>query len=221
MKKFVVLCLAMVMVLSMSLSTLAADLGAFIKSPSLNDAATVEGFESDHEDCSAEIQVTSYADRDKLSEEARARLEEAYRQIVNAGEENAFTQMLKELAAELGLDLDQLSVSDLFDLSATNCDGHGEHEGHTITIKADTLENLVGVMQFDGEKWIILEIVEWNEFDKTVTFHCDELYPIAFIVNNDPDRAPQTGDYSALYLGIALVAAAGLVVVLATSKKKA
>lgn len=222
MKKFVVLCLAMVMVLSMSLSTFAADLGAFVKSPSLNPAPEVIYFDADNEDCDADIKVTAYSERDTLDEEARKRIEEAYKQIVNDDEENnPFAEELKKLAEELGLDLDQLSVSDLFDISATNCDDHDDHKGFTITLKADTLENFLGLMQFDGEKWITLEVIEWDEFAKTVTFHCDELYPVAFIVNNDPNRAPQTGDYSALYLGIALVAAVGLVVVLVSSKKKA
>lgn len=221
MKKFVVLCLAVVMVLSMSLSTFAVDLGAFIKSPSLNPAPEVIYFDPDDDDCDADIKVTPYSERDTLDEEARKRIEEAYKQIVNDDEENPFTDELKKLAEELGLDLDQLSVSDLFDISAINCDDHDDHKGFTITLKADTLENFLGLMQFDGEKWITLEVIEWDEFAKTVTFHCDELYPIAFIVNNDPNRAPQTGDYSALYLGIALVAALGLVVVLVSSKKKA
>ena len=221
MKKFVVLCLAMVMGLSMSLSTFAADLGAFLKSPSLNPAPTVTGFECDDEECTSKIKVTPYTERDTLDEDARKRLEEAYKQIVSDDTNNPFYQALKELAEQTGLDLDQLSVSDLFDISYYECEDHEDHNGFTITINAETLENFVGVVQFDGEKWTVLEVIEWNEFDKTVTFRCDELYPVAIVVNNDPGRAPQTGDNSMLYLGIALAAAAGLAIVLVSSKKKA
>lgn len=220
MKKLVALCLTLVLALSLSVSAFAAN-GAFISSPSANEAPELVDFDAE-DGCETGIKITSYADRDELNEEARKKLEEAYRQIANVIENNAFSQALKELAKELGKAASELSVSDLFDISHIDDANHDGHDGYTITIKLETLENFVGIMRFDGTNWHNVKILEIDKENCTVTFFVPELGPFAVIVDNGSGSStPPTGDNAMMmYLGAALVAAAGLVVVVANSKKK-
>ena len=220
MKKLVALCLTLVLTLSMSVSVLAAP-GAFVASPSGNTAPELVSFIAP-EDCEAELKVVSYADRHLLDAEIRLALEEAYKQIANVIENNDFSKALKALAQEKGMAASELSVSDLFDISYYDCGDHEGHNGFIITIKAETLENFIGILHMKDGAWENLEIREWNKSAKTITFFVETLSPFAIVVDNGTGSStPPTGDNAMMiYLGAALVAAAGLVVVVANSKKK-
>ena len=212
MKKLVTLCLTLVLALSLSVSAFAAN-GAFISSPSANKAPELV-------DTDPEIKVTPYADRDDLADLDTEEMEEAYRQIANVIENNAFSQALKELAKELGKAASELSVSDLFHVNVEDATAD-EQGGYTITIKLEDLENFIGLMQFDGTEWKNVEIISIDKENGTVTFRVTESGPIAVIVDNGTGSStPPTGDNAMMYLGVCLVAAAGLVVVLVNSKKK-
>lgn len=212
MKKLVALCLTLVLALSLSVSAFAAN-GAFISSPSANKAPELV-------DTDPEIKVTPYADRDDLADLDTEEMEEAYRQIANVIENNAFSQALKELAKELGKAASELSVSDLFHVNVDDATPD-EQGGYTITIKLEDLENFIGLMQFNGTEWKNVEIISIDKENGTVTFRVTESGPIAVIVDNGTGSStPPTGDNAMMYLGVCLVAAAGLVVVLVNSKKK-
>ena len=220
MKKLVALCLTIVMALSLSVSALAAP-GAFVASPSGNTAPELVSFITP-EDCEADMKVVSYADRHLLDAEIRLALEEAYKQIANVIENNDFSKTLKALAQEKGMAASELSVSDLFDISYYDCGDHEGHKGFTITMKAETLENFIGILHMKDGTWENLEIKDWNKDAKTVTFFVETLSPFAIVVDNGSGSStPPTGDSAMLmYLGVALVAAAALVVVLVNSKKQ-
>lgn len=212
MKKLVALCLTLVLALSLSVSAFAAN-GAFISSPSANKAPELV-------DTDPEIKVTPYADRDDLVDLDTEEMEEAYRQIANVIENNAFSQALKELAKEQGKASSELSVSDLFHVNVEDATPD-EQGGYTITIKLEDLENFIGLMQFNGTEWKNVEIISIDKENGTVTFRVTESGPIAVIVDNGTGSStPPTGDNAMMYLGVCLVAAAGLVVVLVNSKKK-
>lgn len=212
MKKLVALCLTLVLALSLSVSAFAAN-GAFISSPSANKAPELVNTDP-------AIKVTPYADRDDLADLDTEEMEEAYRQIANVIENNAFSQALKELAKELGKAASELSVSDLFHVNVEDATPD-EQGGYTITIKLEDLENFIGLMQFNGTEWKNVEIISIDKENGTVTFRVTESGPIAVIVDNGTGSStPPTGDNAMMYLGVCLVAAAGLVVVLVNSKKK-
>ena len=92
MKKFVVLCLAMVMVLSMSLSTFAADLGAFLKSPSLNPAPTVTGFE-----CGATDYITKPLNEEEVKIRIDNRLDVIKTHLKAQAKNEEFTKEMQEI----------------------------------------------------------------------------------------------------------------------------
>ena len=212
MKKLVALCLTLVLALSLSVSAFAAN-GAFISSPSANKAPEIVNTDP-------AIKVTPYADRDDLVDLDTEEMEEAYRQIANVIENNAFSQALKELAKEQGKASSELSVSDLFHVNVEDATPD-EQGGYTITIKLEDLENFIGLMQFNGTEWKNVEIISIDKENGTVTFRVTESGPIAVIVDNGTGSStPPTGDNAMMYLGVCLVAAAGLVVVLVNSKKK-
>ena len=219
MKKIVALCLTLVMAVSLCLTALAAP-GAFVASPSGNKAPELVSFTAP-DGCDAQLKVTSYAERNNLDEATRLALEEAYKQIANHIQNNDFSKALQALAESKDMTASELSVGDLFDISSYDCDDHDGHNGFTITLKAETLDNLVGILHLKNNTWENLQIVEWNKDAKTVTFFVETLSPFAIVVDNGSGSStPPPGDNAMAYLGVALVAAAGLVVVLVGAKKK-
>jgi hypothetical protein len=223
MKKIVALCLTLVMAVSLCLTAIAAP-GAFVASPSGNKAPELVSFTAP-DGCNAKLVITPYAERHTLDEATRLVLEEAYKQIANVIENNDFSKALKALAQEKGMAASELSVSDLFDISYYGCEIHEEHKnqgGFTITLKAETLGNLVGVLHMNNKNWENVQVLACDQDAKTVTFYVENLSPFAIVVDNGSGSStPPTGDSAMLmYLGVALVAAAALVVVLVNSKKQ-
>ena len=222
MKKIVALCLTLVMAVSLCLTALAAP-GAFVASPSGNKAPELVSFTAP-DGCNAKLVITPYAERNTLDEATRLVLEEAYKQIANHIQNNDFSKALKALAESKNMTASQLSVSDLFDISYYGCEIHEEHKnqgGFTITLKAETLGNLVGVLHMNNMNWENVQVLACDQDAKTVTFFVETLSPFAIVVDNGSGSStPPTGDNAMAYLGVALVAAAGLVVVLVGAKKK-
>ena len=70
MKKLVMISLAIMVVLGMSISAIAAT-GGFIVSPSRNQAPEIIEVTPSDDKCTVEVEVTAYADRDTLSPEGR------------------------------------------------------------------------------------------------------------------------------------------------------
>lgn len=220
MKKFAVISLSLVMVVCLTLIAIAGP-GAFVQSPSNNPAPVLNNFSIEAEDCEAILKATAFADRDSLDEETRLALEEAYDQIVNHKNDNAFKEVMEKLAAQLGLTVPELSIAELFDINYYNCDEHDTHSGYNITLKLTHIENFVGIIHLNNHVWEILEVVDVNEEESTISFHVDSLSPFATVVDNGSgEKAPQTGDYTMVYLGIMIAAACGLVIVLVAGKKR-
>ncbi|MBQ7939124.1 MAG: hypothetical protein IJ281_01955 [Clostridia bacterium] len=222
MKKIVALCLTLVMAVSLCLTAIAAP-GAFVASPSGNKAPELVSF-TVPDGCNAKLVITPYAERHTLDEATRLVLEEAYKQIANHIQNNDFSKALKAMAESKGMTASELSVSDLFDISYYGCEIHEEHKhqgGFTITLKAETLGNLVGVLHMNNKNWENVQVLACDQDAKTVTFYVENLSPFAIVVDNGSGSStPPTGDNAMVYLGVALVAAAGLVFVLVGAKKK-
>lgn len=218
MKKLFVLLLSLLMVATLTVHA-AAESNGFVKSPSLNQAPELIDFDNDSEECEAVILVTAYADRDELPEDMRNKLEDAYDQIVNEASGNSFAQAIAQLAKSLGVDESALAVSDLFDISSSDCDSHSEHGEFTITLKSDVFAKFAGILHYTGESWEIVNVTDWQSENNTVTFTVDEFSPFAIIVSNTELPIQEDPGFM-IPLGIAVVAAAGLTVIIVIATKK-
>ncbi len=220
MKKFLVVGLTLAMLLSMSVSAFAAP-GAFVKSPSANGAPTVVSFSTSEEGCDGEIVVTPYKDRTQLSDSVRAELEKAYGDIVATTDLATLNSGLADIAKNLGIASTDLAVSDLFDVSYVGCTLHDSHKSITVTLKSETIQRYAALLHLKNGVWDLIEEVEVNEEENTITFSSAELSPFAVVVDTSvPKDSPQTGDNSMILLGVMGVAAAGLVVIAVTAKKR-
>ncbi len=211
MKKIVVFCFAILMVFALTIPTFAAP-GAFVSSPSGNMAPELVNYVAETEGCVATIKITAYSERASLDEAARLELEDAYNQIANPTEDNAYSKAINQLASDKSMNVSQLSVSDLFDISASDCEGHDAHEGFTITLKSETLTNLVGILHFNGSTWDIVDVSELNKEEGTVTFNVDELSPFAFVVGDGTGAdVPDDGPNNLWWIIPTVIAAGGAI----------
>ena len=217
MKKVLVLCLTAVMIASMCVCAF-ADSGLFVKSPSKNTAPTIEKFETLSEDCEADLVVTSYADRANLSQDKKDLLEDIYDAIVADNTED-FKDVFAAIAADKKVDSKNLAVADLFDISSTDCDSHGEHKGFSIELSTETLKNFVALLHHKNGKWEVVADAKVAADGKTLTFTAESLSPFAIVV--DSTKLPSdTSDNSNIALWVMLFSASALVVVLVALKKK-
>jgi len=189
MKKLLVLCLTVLMVLTMALSAVAAP-GGFVESPTNEKSPSLVGGKPDSDDCDAYLVVTPYADRAKLNDEKRAAIEDAYAKVVANKDLTKLNSQLAVVASGMGISKEDLAVSELFDVSYYGCDGHENHGGFTITIKAIMLDRFVGLLHVHNGEWKLVENAKVIENNENLTFYVEELSPFAIVVNNDPDYVP-------------------------------
>ena len=181
MKKLFALCLTVVMAVSLSFSAFAA-LGSFVSSPSGNSAPVLVSGENTSEDCVAEIIITAYADRDKMTEDARQKIEEAYSKIVGTQDVSSLSAAIAEAANKRGLNPAELAVSDLFDISSTNCEGHSAHGHFDITLKAETLKNFAFLLHYHGGEWHLVDNATVTNNGENLEFDANEFSPFAIVV---------------------------------------
>ncbi len=181
MKKLITICLAIAIVASLSLSVFATT-GGFTSSPSGKPAPELVTGKNESDECVAELIVTAYVDRNELSEEARKEIEEAYADIAGTRDLATLADAIKQVATTKGVETTDLAVSDLFDISGTECDGHGNHGSFNITLKADTLANFVCLLHYGSNGWVVVENAHVGEDGKTLVFTEDEFSPFAIVV---------------------------------------
>ena len=181
MKKLFALCLTLVMAVSLSFSAFAA-LGSFVSSPSGNSAPILVSGENTAEDCVAELIITAYGDRDKMTEDARQKIEEAYAKIVGTQDLSSLSAAIAEAANKRGLNPQELAVSDLFDISSTSCEGHSAHGHFDITLKAETLKNFAFLLHYYGGEWHIVDNATVTNNGENLEFDAGEFSPFAIVV---------------------------------------
>ena len=212
MKKIIALVLSVVMAISMTVAASAV----FVSSPSLNKAPVI--VEVKGGDDGFKIKVTSYLERNTLSAEGKAAIEDSYNDIKNAKDVSDLTADIKAVADKAGAKVADLKVSDLFDVSVVD----GELKGEiTITLSAETLKNFVALLHDKDGKWEVVQGAKANG-DK-LTFKVDSLSPFAIVVNTAEKDSPSTGntvDYGMIFVVAALVFGGAAVFCLAKSKKK-
>lgn len=207
MKKILVLLLTIVMLFSMSFNCFAA----FVQSPSGNDAPEVVEDETSNEseDCTADIVVTSYSERDSLPDDIKDAMENAYNQISQAIDVSNLSDDLKEYCKDNNIDTKKLKVSDLFSLSYVGCGDHDEHGYFTITLNADTLANFVGLLHFTENGWELIKSAKVIRNGTAITFKIDieDYAPFAIVVDTSkPTSSPQTGDNSNITMWVVVLA---------------
>ena len=210
MKKILTVLMLSILALSLTLSAFAAD-GAFLKSPSKNLAPElVEGGSEDH-DCDDPLTITSYADRDKLSAELKAEIEKVFSDVLKSKNLIGLCPALKELAAKYNIPTSNLEVSDLFDIS----DACGDVEGKfDIVLKAETLENFVGLIHYNDGKYELIENAKIEEIDGELhlKFSTDGLSPFAIVVDNGATMPVENNNTAIIVLAIIAIAEGAVLV---------
>ena len=223
MKRVLAICIAVIIVVSLSLMALAAP-GGFISSPSGNKAPELIGGKNESEDCEAKLLVTAYAERDTLPQEVVDKLEEAYEEVVNSADISKLNGKVTDIAKEKEIPVARLAVSDMFDISSFGCAGP-DHKGHghfDVTLKSESLEHFVCLLHYYNGEWEIIENARVE--GEHLIFDVKEFSPFAIVVDAGEDyvKPPQTGDSShiLLYVIIMAVSLFALIVLLKKSKKK-
>ncbi len=223
MKKVLVICLAMLMVVGMSVNAFAAS-NAFVSSPSKNPAPElIEGI-NESEDCTGNAFITSYGDRDSLSEEDRKQIEKAYEDILATTDLTTINSDLKELASNLNVNAANLSVSDLFNIGHENCDDHDSHGDFTVTINAEMLDRFVGLLYYSNGKWELIKDVKIENVngEMQLKFASEGVSSYAIVVDTTEAQgvSPETGDNSRIHIYMIVMAVSALAIVLVSLKSK-
>ena len=220
MKKIATIALIVTMVLSMTMAVIAAP-GAFQESPSKNQAPVLVDFNSNSEDCSAQVVVTAYADRSTLPAENLEKIQEAYKIILESNVTGALDPVLKPFADSLGINISDLAVSDLFDVRTVGCDVHDNHGPFHVTLKSDTLKNFVCLLHFYDDEIRVVKDAKVVHNGECIEFTEDEFSPFAIVVNTvaQEPSTPPTNDGYMIFAAVALVSALLLLVLVIKQKK--
>lgn len=183
MKKILTLLLVIAMVMSVAIYAV-ADTGSFDGSPSKRKAPELVEGKNTSPDCIATLTITAYYDRDELPKEAKLAIENAYAMIRGTQDLSSLNAKLKELAEEYGVEPTDLAISDLFDISASGCDGKHDDHGHfDVTIKPESLKNFVCLLHYYNNEWRIVDNAEVTNNGTHIEFDEDEFSPFAIVVS--------------------------------------
>lgn len=222
MKKLLVICFAVLMVVSMSITAFAEN-GGFVVSPSTNPAPEVETFEPSSDACTADLIVTPYSKRDTLPDKERTMLEKAYGEVMNASDLTTLCAELASLAKSKNILGKDLAVSDLFDVRMEGCEtDHALHGSFKIVLKAETLNGFVCLlhMKEDGS-WEVIKNAKVTN-GNLLSFSANEFSPFAIVVDSSKQGPDKTGDETmiGLYIAVMAVSAVAIVILVAKSKKQ-
>jgi len=198
MKKLITLALALIMAMTMTVAASAA----FVSSPSASDGPSVEDVVTEDGSEAPEVVLTPYKDRENLSEDGKKEMEDAYNDIKGADKLTSIVEGLDEVADKAGVKENDLAVKDLFNL---NTEDGKELDGKvTITLKPEELKNFVALVVKDGDDWVVVDGVEVDKENGTISFDAEELGTFAIVVNNPEDKdSPATSnafDFSILFM---------------------
>lgn len=207
MKKVLTFCLMLALVMSLSVSVFA---NGFVSSPSRNQAPELIEATNKTEDCVSEIIIKAYADRAELSDEARAQIEAAYASIVDTVDISSLNDAIADIVEDLGIKASDLAVSDLFDISSTDCEGHEDHGDFDIVLKAETLKNFVCLIHYYNGEWHVVDGAEVTNNGEHLEFTEGEFSPFAIVVST-VDFEPKKDNTAAVVTTVAVstVAVAG------------
>ncbi|MBR4282088.1 MAG: hypothetical protein IKT35_00065 [Clostridia bacterium] len=215
MKKVLSICLAMMLVLCLGATALAAH-SDFVKSPSVSNAPEVEYFKPLDEDCTANLVITPFGDLDKLPPASREDFQIAYDTIIKTDDITKLNDELAKKAQDLGIKPEDVGISDLFYVGCEGCDDHDNHtNGGKIIMDIDTPETFIGVIYLDDNgKWQWVEGAFINSDGKLEFIAPDLDAPYAIVVDNSNGVSPGTGEGLGIFFWIAFASTAALLLVL-------
>ena len=215
MKKILIVLVTLVMIATLCLPVM-AEPGGFVSSPSKEQAPTIVGGENESPECKAELSITSYADRNHLSEESRKAFESAYTSVLGAEKLNELNSAIVNIAEDAGFELSDLAVSDLFDISCSDCENHENHGKFSVKLRPESLEGFVCLIHYVGGRWKVVENARVAADGVTLEFEEKEFSPFAIITGDDSsDILPPVVEEEGLsplaktLIGVAIGAAVG------------
>lgn len=221
MKKFLGCCLAVIILFTVNVTAFAAP-GSFVQSPSRNEGPELVESENESADCTAELVVTPYKERDTLPEKALSDIETAYKLIARTKDLTTFNSEFASFVAAKGLRAINLAVSDLFDVSYYNCDTHDYHGAFRIKLTADTLKRFVGLLHYNDGEWEFIENARVLPDGETLEFSIKDFSPFAIVVEKEAGTvvSPDTGDVDMTLPIIMWVCSAALIVICVSLKRR-
>ena len=199
MKKLFVVFMIVLLALSMSLPIF-ANVGGFISSPSGHQAPEVIEADNRSKKCEAVISVTAYAQRDTLPEESRIEIEQAYATIRGTEDVTTLSPDIVNYAAEAEVGTYELAVSDLFDITHSECAEHDKHKYFEIAIGTETMDKFVCLLHFKDGEWTVVESARLNRKKGMIEFEADDFSPFAVVVSVASE--PAAKDNTALIIAI-------------------
>ena len=181
MKKIVLICLVILMTLSLTSVVFAAD--AFISSPFKTGAPELVSAKNRSEGCVAVLSITAYADRASLSGKVLEKFEYVYGVLRGETEDLDFSALLAQIAEEKGIDVNDLAISDFFDISCGDCQGHDDHKEFDIVLKAEALDKFVCLVHYYNGSWLIVDDAEVTHEGTHLEFTEEEFSPFVIVVN--------------------------------------
>lgn len=224
MKKILAICLATIIAVCLSVGSFAAP-GRFVSSPSGNPAPRLVSFEPTDDECTGQLNVISYAERDSLPADLKTLIETVYAEIAGTDDLTSLSADLSKLASDMNLDSKALAVSDLFDMNIVNCNQHEGHFNFNIVLSAETLDKFVALLHMnENGEWELVENAKVTNNGENLEFSVKSFSPFAIVVNTEgeSDVPPETGDHAIIYVyaGIMLVAVLAIVVVFVVIKRR-
>ena len=220
MKKLAMVSVLLLMIVSLSVTVLAAPNG-FIPSVSGRPDPSLDDFVSSNPTGTEQIIVTPFDEIEELPEELQELFEEAYEAIVNSEQITDLNTALAEVAQAKGVAFDDLAVSDLVDIRLVGGTNTGNNKvEYTITLNAESLKNFVGLLHMESSNnWELVEDAEVIEDGTKLRFSVDSFSPFAIVVDGSKE-VPKTGDNSKIYVYGALMAASALAFVVVWVKAR-
>lgn len=138
--------------------------------------------------CREELIVTPYLNKaDILSGESKQQMDEAYVTIVEAKDVSELTDEIVDVAHDLGAEVEDLVVRDLFDVTMYHVEISDNHvetlhiKNVGFTIEAHDLDNFVALLVYHDGKWHLVDDVEVLKDQDLINVISDELSPFAII----------------------------------------
>lgn len=217
MKKILAVCLALIMVASAAVLAFAQ--GGFVSSPSGNPAPVIVEIVYDDGSCNPRVVVTPYSEREDLDEKREQDINDAYNEIAANEDLTGLCEALKSVAAEKGIPVEELAVSDLFDVTAYHNGDHDYCGTIRITLSSETIKNFVALLHRNSGNWEIVPDVIVNTASNTIEFSAVDFSPFAVVVDTSAENLPNTGEALIIPAIAMFVSAIALGVVLFNIKK--
>jgi hypothetical protein len=219
MKKILVFCLTVVMLLNIGMVAFAAPNG-FMGSPEAKPAPTLISVKLP-DGCDGELIITPFSEKNTLPEDLIKLMDKAYGEIVASNDLSKLNADLAKRAKSMKIEGKNLLVSELFDIRVEGCTVHKDHHDLEIVLSAEALKYFVGLlhMRAGDAEWELIKNAKVIKDGTHLAFTVDTLSPFAVVVNKDK-TSPQTQDNS-VYVYLMVLCAGALAAATLLKGKKA